>query len=187
VLSALCLSVYFNAAPLEPTIGWLQAANEPIPQNGCGNPGIGVLMVFGDNGVVLSGSVSAKKSTALELGNCALLSIRAGENGALIDAMIYDRAGKTLAQIIDNRFSIPVENALTIEKSGDLSTLVVHDAQGREMLYVRYLNRKTFRVRGIFSCPTPRPRTVIITDTRVSGLPFEMSCAENNASGFSLQ
>jgi hypothetical protein len=185
----ICLVVYFVAPPPEPTIGWLQAANEPTPANGCGSPKNGVLVVLGDNGAMFDRPLGiANKRTALALGNCPLVSLQEGENGALIDATIYNWNGKLIAQIVNNKFSIAASDGLTIERSGDLSTLIVHDAQGQELLYVRHLNQTAFRIRGVFSCPTPRPRTIIITDSRILGMPMRMSCVANSGrAGFFIQ
>lgn len=164
-----------------PMVGWLQPANEPTPENGCSSHGIdSPVVIMGDNGVMLGG---VTKATALKVGNCPLVGLQIGDNGASIAATIYDFGGKIIGKIENNRFSIPPADGLVIEKSGDLSTLVVHNAANQELLYVRYLNKTAFRVRGIFSCPSPRPLTVRITDAAISGAPMRMSCVRWNGSG----
>lgn len=63
---------------------------------------------------------------------------------------------------------ISAEKVSTLQrKRGDLSTIIIHDESGRELLYVRYLNPTAVRVRGIFTCPKPRLTTTIVTNETV--------------------
>jgi hypothetical protein len=174
-----------------PTVGWLQPANEPTPENGCSRHGNdSPVVIMGDNGVMLG---DVRKATALKVGNCPLVGLQITDNGASIDATIYDAGGRKIGEIENNRFSIPPADGLVIEKSGDLSTLVVHDGANQEVLYARYLNKNAFRIRGIFSCPLPRSHTVRVTDKAISDFPFRMSCVqwsgtgEAKAAAFSIQ
>jgi hypothetical protein len=188
-------SVYLYIGPTPPpppNIGWLQPANEPVPHNGCdrlfANPPSNltlkdaVLIVIGDNGAfrTRNPAVGSLKNIAIQLEECPLVSLESGPNGALIDANIYDRVGHIIGHVRDNQFIIPNENNLTIEKTGDLSTLIVHNADGDELLYIRYLNRSTFRIRGVFSCPYPTLRTIFVTDEEIAGFGMHANCSGNN-------
>jgi hypothetical protein len=104
-------------------------------------------------------------AAAIKIGDCAPVSVQQGPNGIKISADIYSRQGELIGQIQDNGYSVSGSESLVVEKSGDLSALVVHDAQRTELLYVRYLNPQAIRLRGILSCPIPRLITVVITDS----------------------
>jgi len=80
--------------PPKPTIGWLQPANEPTPDNQCtgflANPppnmkfDIPVLVLIGGNAVFRSRkpNITPLKHVALQLGDCPLVSLESGPNGA---------------------------------------------------------------------------------------------------------
>jgi hypothetical protein len=167
-----CGAVYFVVGPnqVAPTIGWLQPANEPTPPNGCDRlPAIyqgpkGPIIILADSGFIPGNSANV---AAIQIGQCAPVMIRQGPNGIMVSADIYSPQGELVGQIRDNGYTMSGEKRLAVEKSGDLSTLVVHDAQRTELLYVRYLNPNAIRVRGVLSCPVPRLITVPITNDRI--------------------
>ncbi len=90
-----------------------------------------------------------------------------GPNGMQISAAIYGRNGRRMGRIDNNGYEIDYDADVTVEHSGDLSTIVVHNAAKDELLYVRYLNHSTMRVRGIFACPAGQP-AFTITDEDIS-------------------
>ena len=121
-----------------------------------------------------------KKQIRLQLGACSVLSLQTSANGAAIDAEIYDDRGNLLGNINNNKLTISSDKGLTIERSGDLSTIIVHDDKDRELIYVRYLNKTTFKIRGIFTCPTPTLRTVSFNDSPVFGTNELHVCSGDN-------
>jgi hypothetical protein len=186
ILSAF-LYFAFPYSPAAPVVGWLQPANEPTPPNGCDRepaPPNSLLVLFGDNGALSLAPTT--KFTAFRLEECPLVAIQTGPNGALINATIYSIGGVELGRVTNNKFMITSDRQLTIEKSGDLSMLVVHDDFGAELIYIHYINRTTIRVRGIFTCPTPTLRTVSITDTSVGTAGFQQSCFAGPSTAFQI-
>ncbi len=180
---AVALIFYFIGPKPEPTIGWLQASNQPVPHNGCDvqPPGRkipeGNLLIFGSEGLV---STKPSAPLVVRLGLCPI-TVKPGPNGVTISAEIYSDRGELLGKIEDNRYSI--SHDLKIEKSGDLSALSVHDAKGTELLYLRYLNPKTMRLRGEFWCPKPILQTLRVTDWSTIGMNAEFigGCIEDQA------
>jgi hypothetical protein len=178
----------------EPWRGWLQPANEPTPANGCDDipipksmvPKETVFVIMGDTGFALL--APGMTSTAIKLGACPLVSMKLGDNGLAVDAAIYDETGTLLGTVLNNGYLIPKTEGLIVEHSGDLSTLVVHDRNSKELLYVQYLNSKAIKVRGIFSCPIPILRTITVTDSFIirPGF-FRHSCEVNSAIGLVVE
>lgn len=187
VISAVCFGlptywVYLALAPAPepppaPTFGWLQPANEPTPPNTCEGARRepkSVLLVIGTDGFLHN---QPESFGVLQLENCHMINIHVTPNGAQIDAILNDNDGAPLGEILRNKFVMrSVENHLTVERTGDLSTLIVHNSADEEVLWVKYLNPTTFRIRGKFTCAWPRLETVVITDEGVAGLPASNSC-----------
>jgi hypothetical protein len=155
--------------PPEPDIGWLEPANDPTPDNGCGQQisqqfgKDAVLLVVGNNGVVLQGQNTTFR--ALILGGCSLVTMHIGANGLAIDADIYNSHGEHVGTITNNGYSVNGDLNLVVQI--DLNTLVVHSRNGDELLYVRYANPNVIPLRGLFSCPVPQLRSIVITNTGI--------------------
>ncbi len=187
--------IYWIVGPIPPPppeIGWLQPANEPTPPNGCENLppeqvplGDRLVVLFGDNGMTLLNGAS--RFDALTVGACPVLSIIEGANGILVDAQLNGLNGASLGTITANKFSMSNDSGLTIEKMGDLSGLVVHDRGGRELLFVRVLNPRTVRIRGVSSCGQPRPTSVEITDTSLANSKWHHTCFAGVGRGVLVQ
>lgn len=165
--------------PPAPWRGWLQPASEPSPPNACDK------MPLGDDAItVIVGSSAYKVNTnflnqardkriplvPLAISSCPALSVNIGPNGARVNSTMYGADGSLLGQITDNGYDIPKSDALVVEHTGDLSTLIVHNLAGEELLYVRYLNPHTIRLRGKFSCPAKPGVSVTVTNDAI--LPF---------------
>jgi hypothetical protein len=94
------------------------------------------------------------------------------DNGLTISAPLYDSSGKFLGEVKDNGYEITREENLTVEHSGDLSTLVVHDRNRNELLYVRYMNPNNIKVRGQFFCPSQNGADgIVVTDSAIKYMP----------------
>jgi hypothetical protein len=159
-----------------PEIGWLQPGNEPTPANPCGKKAEkGLMVIVGDSAFVATNP--AKPFIPLEFGSCNI-AMENGPNGMSINATIYDRSGGMLGKLAKTKFEITKEKGLIIERSGDLTALIVHNDKDEELLNVRWLNPKVIRIRGVLSCPTPKLRTIVVTNEEIQtgGLHFRGSC-----------
>ena len=166
-LFALAGIAYLYIGPIPPPkyVGWLQPANEPTPPNPCDNmpqqyrlPDM-LLLLVGKSGFTSSPTAfvsgwPASGWPAVQIGNCEPISIKTGPNGIMITARFYDRNGNDVGSIKDNGYEISGEN-IVVDRSGDLSTLVVHGKNRDELLYARYINQSTIR----------NPRDVFVPDT----------------------
>jgi len=152
---------------IPPIVGWLQPANEPTPPNGCDRvppdrrPTGSPVVLIGNSTFVPSNPTNYD---AIQIGNCMGLGIRRGPSGTAISTDLYSRNGQLIGKLRDNGFSLAGDQRLTVERSGDLSALIVHDQEGAELLYVRLLNPGAIRIRGIFSCPIPQLQWIAVTD-----------------------
>lgn len=168
---SLCAHLMFSY-PKIPDIeitGTLQPANDPTPSNACGdNPeaqGPSALRILmGGNTFVLIGM---GRFTAVEIGTCPTLVMERTAKGIGVNADLYNNDGKLIARIFNNQLSAISGEASSVERNGDLSTIIVKDKDGKELLYVRYLNPTTVRARGVFGCQGRSP--VVIDDNRVKG------------------
>ena len=79
-----------------------------------------------------------------------LLSITRDARGLSVSAKIYDKEGVKLAYVDDNH---PHAVGNVCARRPDVSTFVVEDFHGNELLFVRYLNPLAIEVRGIFAYP----------------------------------
>jgi hypothetical protein len=156
---------------IPPVVGWIQPANDPTPSNGCDRvpadrlpKGIPII-ILGTNG--FAPNAGASTYDALQIGTCMPIEISQESTGLAISADIFSTQGKLIGKLRKNGYTVAGDKKLVVEKTGDLSTLVVHDEQGTELLYVRYVNSGAIRVRGVFSCPTPRLQTVVIANDRI--------------------
>lgn len=164
IVSVVAVFAFIVYAVVEPpqVVGWLQPASEPTPSNICGAlPQGSVIAMTGNFATVIE--KANWKTGIVKLGSCELLSIAIGDNGASIDAVLYSNDSRA-GEIHDNKFSIN-EGGYIIERTADLSTLIVHDKNNVEVIYVRYLNENAFRIRGVFSCPSSVTKQVVITNT----------------------
>lgn len=168
--TSILIYVLVGPAMEPPIIGWLQATNEPTPPNACDV--IPPERRRAANPIILLGSIamiagSPTAYNAISLGSCTPLSIRHTDSGTAVTADLYSGEGKLIGTLRDNGYSIQGNQQLIVERSADLSTLVVHDHQGHELLYIRILNPRAVRIRGILACPTPSLRVLAITDDKL--------------------
>lgn len=150
--------------PPKPTIGWLQPANDPMPDNGCVthlDKRDVALLIVGDTGYVMPNRNYSTE--AVTLGWCRSLTLHSTDNGISIDAQIFGQDGKKIGSVENNGYRI--DGDLIVDK--DLNTIVVHDALGTELLWVRYLNERAIRVRGNFFCPAPHAISVKVTNNSI--------------------
>ena len=135
-------------------IGVLRAGNDPTPPMPCKPAGPpDALKIFVGNNVVFQKTPEIKKIVALKVGNCPVATMERVPSGIAIGANLYDRFGKLIAYIDGGELHVLTNETIRADRNGDLSTLIVTDSAKRELLFVRYLNSTTLRIRGIFGCP----------------------------------
>jgi hypothetical protein len=178
------------APPAPPTEieqeGTLQPGDDPTPPNPCDtmhpeHASQGTRILIGDNSIWTPFS----KFTALRVGHCDVVGIEQTRQGAKIDASLYDVWGDLIARITDGDFHVLTGKNVNLSRRGDLSILVITDAAGKELLYVHYLNRTTFRIRGFFGCPGHA--IVAIQDGPIAGSFFSESCFAGAFGGLAIR
>src|SRR5665213_4074946 len=141
--------VWLHFQPPEPT-GPLIAANDPSPPPGC-DPAPGphdLLMAFGTDRVIGKGP---GPFTPLLVDDCVVLSLVRKKDGLMLRAFGYDFNNDIAFRVMDNVYepSMPLQLR---DFRPDPSTYLLLDRFGKEVLYVRYLNRGAVRIRGRFLC-----------------------------------
>lgn len=167
VVAGIAFLLIVGRAVPKPHIGWLQPGSDPTTK--CINPDSPddankVAVILGDTGF------RTAKGTAIYpvVANvCQFLKLKITDNGLSLDANIFDINGAPIGTIRNNGFKIAGEDKFKFEETGDLTTVIVHDLKNNEILYVRWLNPKAIRVRGIFTCDKPEAVTVTVTNTEV--------------------
>lgn len=142
--------------------GALIAADDPTPQTSCGTPPPdGMQIRLGPDTVIARGK---GPFTPARVGTCPALTLKRTPSGLAINAFGYDSDGNVVYRLADNRFEMIIRGFLKLERP-DKSTLRLVDDVQREMLLVRFVNRNTLIVQGIFRCSDTPP--VAIGDTRI--------------------
>lgn len=170
--------------PETEVIGALEPGSAPTPPNGCDHdyqdPTVFKVLI-GDNAV--AGAFGP--ITPLQIGACKVVTVDPKADGLRINADLYDESGNLVATIKDNTFHALSGPHSSVERQGDLSTLVVRDGIGNELLYVKYLNPNTVRIRGVFGCPGHIP--VRVRDEEpIPGVHMSNSCG-TGAVGFKIE
>ena len=98
----------------------------------------------------------------LKIDGQELLSISRTAAGISVDAKIFDADGKIVAQIENSEFFINQNAAFRIKRP-DSHSLIVYDNRAEKVLDIRYLNRSSVRVNGVFRYGKLDP--CIMTDT----------------------
>jgi hypothetical protein len=149
---------YFQ--PPEPT-GPLIAAGEASPPSGCEEkPDADDLqMVFGTDRVLGKGP---GPFMPLVVDDCVVMKLDRSDNGLMVRAFGYDWNNDIAFRVIDNVYE-PAALLQVRPFRPDRSTFVLLDRFDKEVLYVRYLNRNTVRIRGRFLCGEA-PQAVIHDD-----------------------
>jgi hypothetical protein len=160
IIFAVGILIYAVAPPNIPeeteVSGWLQAGNEPTPPNGCdkykasgrGPPDDALKILIGDNVLWRRGM---GKITAMTVGTCKSLSMERDALGISIDADLYDANGKLIARVVKGQIRALTGENVQLRRNGDLTTMIVSDGRGAELLYLRYLNPTTLQGR-VLSC-----------------------------------
>jgi hypothetical protein len=107
-----------------------------------------VQLLLGDDLRILSASSSAVFSKDGK----AFLSIEDRDGRILLTATLLDKSNRYICRVIENEFQISPERAFN-PKQPDAHSLIVRDADGVEVLNLKFLNPKTMRITGRFQLP----------------------------------
>jgi len=113
--------------------------------------------------------------TVLKIRNTPILRLRRTVNGMAITANIFGEDGKTIAQIIDNRFYVNPANFFRIERP-DEHSLRVYDINRVKVLDIEFINPHSVRVLGVFNYPKLRPVIITEDEVRIGGNRFLGTC-----------
>lgn len=143
--------------------GLLVPGNEPDPPLPSGCPGVppNDLKVFLGDSLAYT---SKDELTLLRIKGIDALGLRRTPNGVATFAKVFSEDGKMVVQIVDNHFYFNPGNSFRVD-TPDSHTLAVYDSLQMQILYIRYMNPYSIRVKGIF--PTPRGTPVVITDNEL--------------------
>lgn len=162
------------------THGWLIAANDPTPPNGCKPPPGALLFVAGTNG---AWTLSQDKSTVLSVGGLSILTVERSGGNLSFSADIFDAAGKLSVRIIKNEYHlISGQYAYKDDRSADRSKLALYDSAGKEMLLVYNANKDTVVIRGNFRAPDG---SYVIVDDKKMTFPGQNVMTNSCKSNFS--
>ena len=102
------------------------------------------------------------KISALKIGTCRVLSMERKSEKISLSVSLYDASGKMIAVTEDGAIHAITGQNVRMRRDGTLTTFIIEDGGGKELLYVKYLNSTTVQARGIFGCPGHAP--VVIQD-----------------------
>lgn len=131
------------------TSGTLIPANEPDPPHNCDIPAMAIRVFFGSN---VGWFDHYERQDIIAIKHEPLLSLTVKDGKGYIFAKIYSEDGRIIAEIRDNEFKINPNNIFKIERPDD-HEIQVFDQYNRMNLKVRFINKKSFLVEGIFIYP----------------------------------
>jgi len=152
--------IYFSRATTEETEhhGLLQPADEPMPNNPCGEIPQSALAVFLGRSAAYS---SSSTHTVIMIKGERVLSFERVGQEIAISARVFSRDRRIVAEIRRNEFFVNPNNYFRRERP-DTHSLRVFDQEGRKVLDVRFLNPRAIRFLGIFNHPA---HEVVISET----------------------
>lgn len=149
--------------PETETSGFLVPASDPDPPLPQGCPKLpDTWAIFYGNSVAF---LKKQEVSIVVMSGQKLLSAVRNPEGLTISAKVFSPDGRIIAEIDSNEFTINQNNYFK-RKRPDKSTLIVYDQMNTPVLSVRYLNRTSIRVTGIFRYGNRPP--VIVTDSIMS-------------------
>jgi len=138
--------------------GLLSPDHRPTPPNPCGAIPRQALVILLGNSAAYS---SQPSHNVLKVKNDVVISFERLEGRIAINAMVFSRDGRIIAEIQRNEFFINPNNYFRKERPTP-HCLKVFDQEGRLVLDVDYINSKAIRIGGIFNHPG-YPQPVIIS------------------------
>jgi hypothetical protein len=163
----LALALFVHPLPNDSTP--LLPASETMEVQSCAAPPGALTALVGADQIV---GRSKGAFTPFKISSCPGPGFSATLQGLVVDDFGYDGDGSVIFKIRRNLFDLMLGDYLHVHRA-DRSTLGLYDRWEREILYVRYLNPGTIRVRGRFLCGDYPPVTVkedsvTVGDTRFS-------------------
>lgn len=156
--------------------GVLIPNNKPTPPNTCGTIPPHTLALFFGNSVAYTNSFP---HTVIEVGDKQLLVINKESEKITVSAKFFNRDGKIVAELKDNKFDINPNNYFRIERPND-HILIVYDQQATQILNVEYLNPSVIKLLGIFYLPNRSPIIINEDWQTYGGIKMSGNCFGNN-------
>jgi hypothetical protein len=139
--------------------GGLSPGNEPSDPLPPGLPPDTIQLLLGDDLRVLS----ASQNPLFSKDGKTFLSIAIRDGEMRLTATILDKNNQPICRIINNEFQAFPERAFN-PKQPDEHSLIVRDAEGNEVLHVRFLNPKTIWLTGRFQIPGLEGPLLVLRD-----------------------
>jgi hypothetical protein len=169
------VALYFFGTPLANDNTPLVAARQSRAAGGCGASANTVQIILGGTSAAGTGN---GPFTPFRVGVCPGPSVTRTPRGLMVNAFGYDDDGTVIYRIRNNQFERIMGDYLHLHRT-DRSTLAIYDKSENEVLYLRYIDPGTVRIRGHFLCSETPPvtvsdDTVTIGDRPLSQLPCSM-------------
>jgi len=174
--------------------GWLRLltpANDPTPQSSCNIPDNSLAVFLGNFAATCSGD----RCTILQDNNANadvknLLSVRRRGSSLLVQGVVFGEDGKVIVAIEDDKPHINKPSAFGWKRLDD-HTLEVTDQQDRTVLHIRFMNKTTLYVEGLFYTPSGIGLKIskdgLQMRTRLGpGMSIHGGCAGNNGTAFAF-
>jgi hypothetical protein len=185
--------------------GWMRLltpANEKDPANPCADweaqhrvDETTVRIFYGTNATYCRQNtcdiVVAERASTL----APLLTIHRVKNGLLVDAKIFDKDGNLIAKIEKNKTFVNRNFASDFNRP-DEHTVWIKDNHDKQVLYIRFLNKTSLYIEGIFNIPdevrapiTPHVFLEVTKDysgLRPGGGKISGSCSADNADAIGI-
>ncbi len=143
--------------------GTLTPASESTPPLPSSTPKGTVSLMLGDELRLLT---AQSESYVLSKAGKPFLTVGIQDGRMQISAVVMDSRSQLVVRIINNEFQANPQNAFN-PKQPDKHSLVVRDAEGAEVLNVRFLNPTAMRIVGRFQIPGVAEPVVILPDDGV--------------------
>jgi hypothetical protein len=125
----------------------LVPASEPMPPNSCPSNLPGDVFIFlGDHGN--AAVMNQFPNTILRVKGNDVITIDRGDEGSLVLSVdMRDASGRMIASLGKNGFVVSKTYELYMLRP-DLSTVLIEDAYGKELLRAKFINPKAFVIKG---------------------------------------
>lgn len=151
--------------------GWLLPGTDPLPKTACTpdpnmQQGDWLFVTVAGGGVF---TISKQKIVVLTIGDHPTIIMERGPSGLMLDVDMFNENGKRAVLIEQNDWRA-IPGRFSYLKRPDPHTLVVYGENDREMLWVRYMNSKTVKIKGVFH-KMGETMPIIISDDTISMSP----------------
>lgn len=158
--------------------GFLMPSNESDPYHMCDQiPSDAIKVFMGSN---VAWTDKRDELTIFRLGNMDIVTVKITPRGVYLSATIFREDGRIVAKIVNNQFMINPNNYFELLRP-NRHEMTILDKYAQKVLFVRYINEKTFYIEGVFQVPG-KP-AVIVTNDKISikekGLIMRNDCFGN--------